>query len=164
MGSTFLASERHKAHSWGQIWGQLERDSGAPAGKLGLRALPQRLEKKVARGRSTSWSRWIERGASIQPREIQPLRVNRQSMRGLVYTFPRKQIGQRPSISSPFCGSLEAHACIREISPSPLTSKASSVGSHYDPLPCGLKKQGMNFTCPRLILIGAQCGIDISRY
>ena len=48
-------------------------------------------------------------------------------------------------------------ACMREISPSPLTSKASSVGSHYDPLPCGLKKQGMNFTWARLILIGAQC-------
>ena len=42
-------------------------------------------------------------------------------------------------------------------SPSPLTSKASSVGSHYDPLPCGLKKQGMNFTCPQLVLIGTQC-------
>ena len=38
----------------------------------------------------------------------------------------------------------------------PLTSKASSVGSHYDPLPRGLKKRGMYFTCPRLILIGAQ--------
>jgi hypothetical protein len=94
MGSTFLASERHKPHFGGQIWGQLERDSGAPAGKLGLRALPHRLEKEVARGRSTSWSRWTERGASIQPLEIQPLRINRQSMRGLVYTFPRKQIGQ----------------------------------------------------------------------
>ena len=48
-------------------------------------------------------------------------------------------------------------ACMREISPSPLTSKASSVGSHYDPLPFGLKKQGMNFTCPQLVLIGTQC-------
>ena len=48
---------------------------------------------------------------------------------------------------------------MREISPSPLTSKASSVGSHYDPLPCGLKKQGMNFTCPQLVLILAQCAI-----
>ena len=92
MGSTFLASERHKTHSWGQIWGQLERDSGAPAGKCLSECLPQSLEKKVARGRSTSWSRWTERGASIQPLEFIPLRVNRQSMRGLAYTFPRKQI------------------------------------------------------------------------
>jgi hypothetical protein len=60
MGSTFLASERHKPHFGGQIWGQLERDSGAPAGKLGLSTLPHVLEKEVARGHSTSWNPPIE--------------------------------------------------------------------------------------------------------
>ena len=52
-------------------------------------------------------------------------------------------------------------ACMREISPSPLTSKASSVGSHYDPLPCGLKKQGMNFTFPQLVDGKGQCVFEV---
>ena len=42
--------------------------------------------------------------------------------------------------------------------PPDLESKFGGV-AHYDPLPCGLKKQGINFTCPQLVLIhvGTQC-------